>query len=410
LIQLSTTGKLGGCYFSLVLFSKSALRLILKIKAALFENNRLISPSYILGIKKNKLIFTLQKKSSTNTMQNIKILDFSRLLPAPLATEMLAELGATVWKVERPHSPDSLRQQPPFVSDTATLFHLLNSRKTSLFIDYTTEAGRNELIPYITQADIIVEQFRPNVMQAWGLDYESICKINPNIIYISVTGYGQKGQWASEAGHDINFLALSGLLDLLRDEQQRPVMPNFQIADVAGGSYPIVVAAQSAIIERYSSKKGKFIDLAMSAGAIPLMSIALSQLFGGISPKEINFLSGGLVNYNIYICADDKWLAFAGLELKFWANFCHAVGRPDWLRKHITELSITAFDKSQLDALFRTRSQSEWTEWALGKDVCITPIVEMQDWLTSPIVEALQLIRRDAEGRISLRFLPFHTT
>jgi crotonobetainyl-CoA:carnitine CoA-transferase CaiB-like acyl-CoA transferase len=169
-------------------------------------------------------------------MQNIKILDFSRLLPAPLATEMLAELGATVWKVERPHSPDSLRQQPPFLADTATLFHLLNSRKTSLFIDYTSEAGRAELIPYIQQADIIVEQFRPNVMRAWGLDYESICKINPNIIYISVTGYGQQGTWAAEAGHDLNFLALSGLLDLLRDENQRPVMPNFQIADVAGGS------------------------------------------------------------------------------------------------------------------------------------------------------------------------------
>jgi crotonobetainyl-CoA:carnitine CoA-transferase CaiB-like acyl-CoA transferase len=339
----------------------------------------------------------------------MKILDFSRLLPAPLATQMLAELGAEVWKVERPQSLDSTRFYAPRWGEESQLFHVLNKSKTIVLADFTTDAGREILRPYIEQADILIEQFRPNVMQVWGLDYAQIKLINPNIIYISVTGFGQTGDLAAEAGHDLNFLALSGLLDLLRDENGKPVMPNFQIADVAGGAWPVVVAAQAAYIARQKTGEGRYIDVAMSACLSPLMSITLAESFSDTKKLSHakNELSGGLVNYNIYQCKDGRWLAFAPLELKFWRNFCCAAAREDWHRENLADLSVLKFDKNELVQFFVSQPQAYWAAWAIGKDICLSPIIELADWAESPMATEFELIETDENNRKSLRFLPF---
>ena len=342
----------------------------------------------------------------------MKILDFSRLLPAPLATQMLAELGAEVWKVERPQSLDPTRFYAPRWDEESQLFHLLNKDKTIIYADFTSETEREILRPYIEQADILIEQFRPNVMAVWGLDYAKIRLINPNIIYISVTGFGQVGDWAAEAGHELNFLALSGLLDLIRDENGKPVIPDFQIGDVAGGAWPVVVAAQAAYIARQKTGEGRYIDIAMSAALPPLMTLTLAQILGGEKQNQRNsgeksMLSGGLVNYNIYQCEDGRWVALAALELKFWRNFCLAAEREDWLREDLTALSIFKFAKSELEQFFARQPQSYWAAWAKAKDICLTPVVELSDWPQTAIVTENEILQTDENNRKSLRFLPF---
>lgn len=319
-----------------------------------------------------------------------KILDFSRLLPAPLGTQILRQMGYEVLKIERPQSPDPLRHQFPFMElpdgqQVSVLYHWLNAGKTPLLLDYADAQERERLLSEILpDCDVLIEQFRPQAMARWSLGYEQLRERFPRLIYVSVTGYGQDTEaWANEAGHDINFLALSGLLGLLRDDAGKPVMPNFQIADIAGGAYPLVSAVLHALLQRERTGKGTRVDINMTRNIAPLMAITLSQQVAGVDAQDLRLLSGGLVNYNIYPTADGKWLAFAALEMKFWRNFCHHAERPDWQREQAAELTCAAFDKQQLDEFFRQRTQAEWTQWALGKDICLTPVVELADWLHS---------------------------
>lgn len=312
-------------------------------------------------------------------LKDIVIVDFTRLLPGPLATHLLQQMGATIIKVEHPKRKDVTRFQPPFIEGEATLFHLLNHQKNIQTIAYDTPEGKEKLAGWLRKADILIEQFRPGAMESWGLAYEQLKQKYPWLLYLSLTGYGQDGELAKVAGHDINYLAYSGLLSLNKDENGKPVIPGVQIADIAAGSFKVVQACLLALLQRQKDGKGQFIDIAMVDGLIPLMAIPFAQLWGGLHPATANFLSGGLVNYNVYQCSDKKWIALGALELKFWNKFCQLAGQPNWERKQVLELSIHVFPKAEVEAYFATDTRDAWAQKYAQEDVCLAPILEIEE-------------------------------
>jgi crotonobetainyl-CoA:carnitine CoA-transferase CaiB-like acyl-CoA transferase len=312
-------------------------------------------------------------------LKNIKIIDFSRLLPGPLGSKMLADLGAEVIKIQKTAHADYVAFQPPFIEDVSTLYHALNHNKEIKILNWDLENERDALMELIKTADVLIEQFRPGVMKHWGLDFESLKAINPKLIYISLSGYGQSGPNAKKAGHDLNYLAISGLLDQIRDDDGKPLIPGIQIADIVGGAYTIQIAVLSAVLERQTKGEGLYLDVSMSDAILPLLSFPFSQFWGGFDPKEMKILSGGLVNYNVYKCLDGKWIALAALELKFWDAFCDRALKPEWKRTQQYELSVHISPKHEIDNFFKQKGRDEWVAWAADFDFCLSPVLELSE-------------------------------
>jgi alpha-methylacyl-CoA racemase len=325
-------------------------------------------------------------------LKGIKILDFTKLLPGPLATNMLADLGADVIKIEKNINADYVRNQLPMLNGISTLYAALNNLKSNLILDWENDEGRAELLNIIRSTDVLIEQFRPGVMKYWNLDYDTLKEINPNLIYISLSGYGQFGPHSDKAGHDLNYLAISGVLDQIRDENGRPVIPGIQIADIAGGAYMLQVACLSAVLERQQSGSGLYIDLAMTDAVVPLLTFPLSQWWGDFDQREMKILSGGLVNYNVYPCSDGKWIALGALEIKFWNSFCDKSLNENWKRQEIFELSIHVFPKIEIEDYFMLKSRDEWVEWAKNFDFCLSPVLEMDELENSPQYQQRRMI------------------
>ena len=336
-------------------------------------------------------------------LTNIKIIDFSRLLPGPLGSKMLADLGAEVIKIQKTNNADYVAFQPPFIEDISTLYHALNHNKEIKILNWDLENEREALMELIKTADVLIEQFRPGVMKYWGLDFESLKAINPNLIYISLSGYGQSGPNSKKAGHDLNYLAISGVLDQIRDDDGKPVIPGIQIADIVGGAYSIQIAVLSAVLELQTKGEGFYLDLSMTDAIIPLLSFPLSQFWGGFDPKEMKILSGGLVNYNVYKCLDGKWIALAALELKFWDAFCDRALKPEWKRTQQYELSVHIFSKHEIEHFFKQKSRDEWVAWAADFDFCLSPVLELSELEKSANYQEKKSIR---EGEIKgLKYL-----
>ena len=315
----------------------------------------------------------------TKPLQGITVIDFTRLLPGPLGTHFLSQLGARVIKIESPKRLDYTRFYDPKIGDSSVMFHTLNHSKEQLIVDYETEEGYQEVHDLIAAADVLIEQFRPGAMASFKLDYETVKQINPKIVYVSVTGYGQNGELHSKAGHDINYLATSGLLDLNRDEKGKPVIPGFQIADIAGGSYMLLSACTSGLLAQKLQQKPQYIDLSLLDAAIPINAIAHSMDQGGTSYKKQPILSGMMVNYNVYECLDEKWIALGALELKFWNDFCQMVEKPEWTAKNEMELVNGIFPKKELELLFKSKTRDEWALLSKDHDNCLSPILELEE-------------------------------
>lgn len=313
--------------------------------------------------------------------QPLQILDLTRLLPGPLATMMLAETGAEVIKIELPDSPDPTRFFPPFVGEVAANFAALNRGKKSIFLDYKTEQGKLELLEMVKRSDVFIEQFRPGLLAKSGLGYHDLAKVNPQLIYVSITGYGQDGPYAQRAGHDLNYLATSGILSLNVDESGRPVIPGVQIADVAAGAYRCMTAVAMAMLERHRTGLGKHVDVAMLDGLMPFMALNYAQHKAGeaLPPNRQTFLSGRLANYNVYECADGKYVALGALEPKFWNNFCAWAGRPEWVDLFLPVEEYQAQLRGELSAFFKTRTRDEWAALAGDADICLSAVMEVAE-------------------------------
>ena len=262
-------------------------------------------------------------------LKNITIIDFTTLLPGPLATLMLGDAGAEVIKIEK-KGGEELRYSGPFLEGDSVVFSMLNRGKKSIEIDLKEVSSYQKIIKLIKNSDVLVEQFRPGVMKRLKLDWNSVRKINKKIIYCSITGYGQKGKKRGFAGHDLNYMAESGLLSLSKSKQGFPTIPPTQIADIAGGTYPAFMNILLALFKTQRTGVGSYLDISMYENLIPLSWAGISlELYNKKSDKYKNLnLNGYSPRYNIYETSDKKFLALGALENKFWKKFCDIIKAP----------------------------------------------------------------------------------
>ncbi|MGK0388304.1 MAG: alpha-methylacyl-CoA racemase [Maribacter sp.] len=312
-------------------------------------------------------------------LEGIKIIDFTRLLPGPVATHLLAQMGAEVVKIESPKRMDYVRMGLKMIDGASALFYQLNHNKIMKMVDYNSDEGKAEVLEMVANADALIEQFRPGAMNAWGLGYEDIKKINPNIVYVSLTGYGQNNDYSNEAGHDFNYLAYSGIMSLLKDENGKPTVPDTQFADI-GGAYMTVMAVQAALLKKERTGKGSHVDVSLSDAMMPMLAVPHSFHVSDFDYRTFNIINGKtVVNYAAYQCSDEKWLSVAAMEMKFWNNICDILEQPNWKKGNQLELMNNAFPKEEVEAVFLSKTRDEWIEIFKGHDVCIAPILELEE-------------------------------
>jgi len=313
-------------------------------------------------------------------LSGLMVLDFSTLLPGPLATLMLVEAGAEVIKIERPDIGEDMRSTERIWDGESLAFAMLNRGKKSLALDLKSNEAAAVLAPLIAKADIIVEQFRPGVMERLGLGYEAIKRKNPSIIYCSITGYGQVGPKSQMAGHDLNYMGDSGVLSTSIGPTDQPVVPPALVADVGGGTYPAVVNILLALRERDKTGKGCHLDIAMSDGAFAFSFWAFAKGTALRTPIENNgeWLTGGTARYQLYPTADGRHVAVGALEQKFWDRFCKAIN----LEKDLCNDSIDpAKTIAAVGKILKMRSADEWEPVLVKADCCCTIVRTMDEVL-----------------------------
>ncbi len=316
-------------------------------------------------------------------LAGVKIIDFSTLLPGPLASLILAEAGAEVIKVERPGHGDELRSYEPRFGSAGVAFALLNRGKRSIALDLKASGAKARLMPLLRSADVLIEQFRPGVMDRLGLGYATLAAINPRLIYCSITGYGQSGPKSQVAAHDLNYLAETGLLHLAAGADGAPVVPPALIADIAGGSYPAALNILLALRERDATGRGCHLDIAMTDQLFPLMWWALGQGFAaGRWPRPGGeLLTGGSPRFQIYPTADARFLAAAPLEQRFWERFAELIGLEPALRDDGRDPETT---KARVGEIIRCRDAAYWRARFSGEDVCCNVVASLEEAVRDP--------------------------
>ncbi|XVQ07708.1 CaiB/BaiF CoA transferase family protein [Spirillospora sp. CA-255316] len=322
-------------------------------------------------------------------LSDIRILDLTRLLPGGLCTLVLADLGADVIKVEAPGGGDYARARAPHHPDGETTtssasFRALNRNKRSVVIDLKAENGPDALLALARTADVVVDSFRPGVLDRLGIGYDRLGAANPGIVLCQISGWGQTGPLSQTAGHDVNYLAAMGLLSHTGRPDDPPALPAMQVADSAAGLFA-ATSILAALHERRRSGRGQRIDVSIAHSALMLSSMTAAGVLatGEARPTAEGVWSGGAVCYQLYRC-EDGWLAFGALEEKFWANWCHGVGRPDLLgRRYDPPHSQTHREVTQIMA---GRTREEWLRFSAAHDSCLTVVSGLDEALDSPTV------------------------
>ncbi len=317
-------------------------------------------------------------------LNGLKILDFSTLLPGPYATLMLGDLGAEIIKISSPDKPDIVADYPPYIEGTDITANQawLGRNKKNLFLNLKTEKAVEIIKKLITEYDIIVEQFRPGVMERLGLGYETLKEINPRLIYCSLTGYGQTGPMKNNAGHDINYLARSGNMNYSGRKSTGPVLTNMQIADIGVGSLYSVIGILSAVHYREVTGKGQYVDVSMFDGLIPFNAMeGAGFLINGKEPeREGTRLNGGSA-YDFYETKDNRYISVGSLEPKFWKNFCECIELPELVSQTVMPENVSALKETVRKRILE-KTLKEWTDIFEGKDVCVEPVLTMKEALT----------------------------
>jgi alpha-methylacyl-CoA racemase len=311
-------------------------------------------------------------------LEGIRVLDFSTLLPGPLATLLLAEAGAEVIKIERPGRGDEMRSYAPKFGADSVNFAMLNRGKHSIAIDLKDKSAVETLVPLIESADVVVEQFRPGVMDRLGLGYDALHKINSRIIYCAITGYGQHGPRADVAAHDLNYIAEAGLLALAAGSDGAPVPPPALIADIGGGTYPAVINILLALRERDRTGKGCKLDIAMADNLFAFMYWAMGngEVAGQWPAPGGELVTGGSPRYNVYRTRDGKFVAAAPLEQKFWENFCALVDLAPEMRDDRRDPVAT---RRAVAEKIAAKTAGEWRALFAGKDVCCCVMASLEE-------------------------------
>ena len=325
--------------------------------------------------------------ASCQPLEGLLVLDLTRLLPGPLCTMMLGDYGAEVIKVEDTVAGDPTRFVGPVIDGSGAFFRQLNRNKKSLAVDLKNKKGCELLVRLVKKADILVEGFRPGVMDRLGLGYSELSSVNPRLIYASISGYGQKGPYRSRAGHDINYTALAGLLDLSAAADGAPVMPAVQIADIAGGSLTAINGIMFALYRCEKSGRGSHVDIAITRGLLPWLTYASSGLTGQnpeLPRRDSGYITGAYACYNLYKTADGAYMSLGALEPQFWQRFCEAVGRPQWTSLQFDPASRRSLIE-EVQALFEERSRAEWEKFFAEVDACCEPVLSLQEVPDHPV-------------------------
>jgi crotonobetainyl-CoA:carnitine CoA-transferase CaiB-like acyl-CoA transferase len=329
-------------------------------------------------------------------LQNIKVLDFSKLLPGPYATMMLADLGAEILRVESPSLSDLIREMEPMDGESSAAHQHLNRSKKSITLDLKKREAVDIVKQLIQEYDVVLEQFRPGVMERLGLDYETLKQVNPHIIYCSLSGYGQTGPYHDRPGHDNNYLSIAGINGYSGRKQEAPVPMGVQIADLAGGSLHSVIAILTAVIHRQTAGEGQYIDLSMTDA-----TFALNAMFGpgyiteGIQPKiEETFLNGG-THYDYYETKDGRYFSVGSLEAPFRNKLCEALNLEDMKEVALSNRpeDILTF-KAAIKDVFLTKNYDEWTTVFREVDACVEPVLSFSEAVNHPQIQARNMITK----------------
>ncbi|MDO9597185.1 MAG: CaiB/BaiF CoA-transferase family protein [Azoarcus sp.] len=334
-------------------------------------------------------------------LSGLRILDLTRLLPGPLATQHLADYGAEVIKVEDTGAGDYARTMGAMAGESSYFYQVVNRNKKSLRIDLKVAEGRALFLRLVESADVVIEGFRPGVMDKLGLGYAVLSAINPRLVMCSITGYGQTGPYAQRAGHDINYIGYAGVLDQIGTAGGAPAIPNVQIGDLLGGTMAAVVGVLVALFEARASGRGRHVDVAMTDAALAHAIFPLVEVLahGAVRARGEDMLTGGVPCYGVYQTADGRHMAVGALEEKFWFLLCDTLGCEGLKPAHLDTGDAGARARDALSSIFRSRSQQEWSMLFDGVDCCVTPVLRLEESLDNPQVLARGMVQEVAGVR-----------
>lgn len=343
-------------------------------------------------------------------LSGVRILDLTRLLPGAYASQMMADLGADVIKVEEPGSGDYGRYMPPHGPGGMSMYFLaINRNKRSMTLNLKSEQGREIFLRLVREADVVLESFRPGVLERLGLGYEQLKEANKGIIYCAISGYGQTGPYRLRAGHDLNYAGYAGLLHYNRAPDGEPAMPPTQLGDLAGGSYIAIIGILSALLGRIHTGEGRMVDVSMTEGVLSLLPLVTTAYF---NTKQApvpghSTLDGWLPCYNIYETKDGKHITLAALEPKFWHTFCTHIGHLELLPFHTPHGPAEREEAMNiLRGIFKTKTRDEWIAELADIDACVGPVYTLDEALNDPHAQARGVSVSSGEGENAFRTLP----
>lgn len=327
-------------------------------------------------------------------LEGIKILDLSRLLPGPFCSMLLADFGADVVKVEDPKIGDYIRWWPPRMGRNSGFHVVLNRNKRSLTLNLKSPEGKEIFQQLVHTTDVVLESFRPGVMERLGLGYEKLSKTNPNLIYCAITGYGRTGPRSQKAGHDINYLALGGVLSH-SGRENGPTLSGVQIADLGGGAIMAAFSIVAALLARRRQGEGQYIDISMLDGSLTWNCLRWGKYLADqkIPRPGDDMLNHGFACYNIYKTKDGRYMALGALEPKFWQGFCESVGRSNWNQENYFQPGPhQRILQDEIAELFRRKTQADWIAHFGNHDCCCEPVLKLDEVLADPHLRAREMV------------------
>lgn len=325
-------------------------------------------------------------------LAGLKILDLTRLLPGPVCTLHLADLGAEVTKIEDTGAGDYARTMGLGAApgEDSFFFRVVNRNKRGMRLDLKQQAGVEVFLRLARDADVIVESFRPGVVDKLGVGYAAVKAINPRIVYCAITGYGQDGPWRDRAGHDLNYIATAGVLDQIGTQDGTPAIPNLQIGDLLGGALTAVMGIPAAVIGAKASGEGRYVDVSMTDATFAHAYTGLLSVLarGQTLPRGTDDLNGGLPGYGLYRTQDGRFMAVGALEPKFWKVFCDAIGKPELKPFGLARDADGARTRRELEALFASQPLAHWAARFESVDCGVTPVLSFEEAMDHPQLRA----------------------
>ena len=335
-----------------------------------------------------------EKAGRAKPLAGLRVLDLTRLLPGPVATQHLADLGADVVKIEDTGEGDYARSMGARPGETSAFFKLVNRNKRALRLDLKQPEGVAVFQRLTLSADVVIEGFRPGVMDKLGIGYDALAELNPRLVFCSISGYGQDGPYAQRAGHDINYIGYAGVLDQIGAAGGPPVVPNFQIGDLLGGALAPLVGLLAAVIDARATGHGRHVDVAMTDAVFAHAVFPLTGLLARLAPppRGADLLSGGVPCYGVYATADGRHMAVGALEKKFWELLCDTLGRADLKPFHLAFGAKGEQAKQDLAAVFAGQPQSHWIGVFDQVDCCVTPVLHIGEALDNEQLQARGMV------------------